>query len=86
MTARLENWVVGMPDGHQRLNGDVFGDPRFQDGATITTSPISHVANGRVVTMSGSEYELGAPRKDYEAMFPNCKHRLLHGWPTGVFA
>ncbi len=58
MTARLENW---MTSGYGGLYGEVYDDTqgRFPDGEKIFTSTIKSFDGAKVVTKSGSEYELG---------------------------
>lgn len=63
------------------ISGDVSGHSSFKDGETITTSKPEDVyeENGIVYlrTFSGSIYELGDPKEDYEKFAPNSKQRLL---------
>lgn len=82
---RITNWVLiahadrsPLPQGHSRkLRGDVYGHPRFPDGYRVTTTRIVGTRDGRIVTRSGSHYELGDPQPLYEAVFPGAKQRLL---------
>jgi hypothetical protein len=60
-----------------RLFGYVEGHPELQDGLPIITSTIVGVVNGKVVTRSGTSYELLDPDPGYEAEFPNAKARVL---------
>lgn len=39
--------------------GRAYGHPRFADGERVITSPIVELRDGRVVTHSGTFYELG---------------------------
>ena len=57
------------------LYGEVFGNPRFKSGGPISTSAIERYNSGTdsVVTVSGSEYQLGKP----DASAPFAKQRLL---------
>lgn len=85
--ARIENWAVVVDQSKHRyqapeqwryfLTGKVFDHPRFTDGETVTTTSITGKREGKVVTLSGSEYELGTPAPDYEKFFPNAKDRCL---------
>lgn len=83
---KLENWSVNFlpfdlyiaPEQIKcRASGQVYGNPKFEDGEVITTSRIVKVENGCIVTKSGSFYELGEPHPDYEAAYPNAKERVL---------
>jgi hypothetical protein len=84
---RLESWsIVGDNDPYtapelraMHLQGLVYDHSGFDDGHTIVTSPILGKANGRVVTKSGSAYELGAVDAVYECQFPSARERLLSG-------
>ena len=49
------------------LRGRVTGHPHHTDGKVVTTSAVLGQRGGRVVTSSGTEYELGKPRKAYES-------------------
>jgi hypothetical protein len=85
--ARIENWAVVVDPAKHRyqapeqcrhfLTGNVFDHPRFVDGEVITSTSITGKREGKVVTLSDSEYELGAPAADYEKFFPNAKERCL---------
>lgn len=62
----LENWGVTThphyPASEPCLHGVTRGHPRFRDGETITSSsPIRELRDGRVVTKSGTVYQLGRP-------------------------
>jgi len=83
---KINNWAIVSTNSPYtapkmvacRLRGEVFGHPRFPDGKPVTTSSISHVtADRKVVTNSGSVYELGDPLSEYEQKYPNAKERLL---------
>ncbi len=75
-----------LPPEHrgQAFDGKVYGHPRFNDGDRITTSNIIEVKNGRFITQSGSEYELGEVDPAYEAAFPGAKQRALDSLCKGV--
>lgn len=90
---RIEAWSVVWSESDpysppemktQHLSGNVYGHNRFYDGTGITTTAIVAVSGGRVVTRSGSEYELGDPEPEYEAAYPNAKQRLLGTLPVSV--
>lgn len=84
---RLENWAVCRATGQspysapetvvQVLSGKVYDHPHFDDGDEITTSGIVGIRDGKVLTQSGSLYELGEPAPGYEAAFPGAKARVL---------
>lgn len=61
----------------QHLMGKVEGHPDRDDGESIVTSALRGKYEGRIVTGSGSLIELGDPRPDYAAEFPDAKERLL---------
>ena len=86
MSAKLNQWAVvyrksgpyqAPEQATQHLNGIVTGHPIKADGVRVTTSEIIGRIQDRVVTRSGSEYELDQPAPEYEAQFPNAKERLL---------
>lgn len=77
---RIENWslVVVGKDETQSLSGQVFGNPKFNDGQFVTTSRIvGKNSQNEVITKSGNSYELGQIKRDYEAEFPGARNRLL---------
>jgi hypothetical protein len=59
------------------LHGIVSGHTRCADGKEITTSLVVSRNGSRVVTKSGSEYELGVADPAYESLFPNARQRLF---------
>lgn len=64
------------------LSGDAFGHPRFDNGKNITTSDvIGKNASDHVFTKSGSVYQLGLPKPEYAALFPDARRRLLDSIP-----
>lgn len=82
----LNNWFVvpGCSDPYlapelqkSRLFGYVEGHPELPDGYQIVTSVIDRIEDGKVVTRSGTHYELLDPDPSYEAEFPNAKTRVL---------
>lgn len=65
----IERWGItthpGCPESEPCLRGIVTGHPRFPGEQTIrSTSPIQETRAGRVVTLSGTVYELGKPAPD----------------------
>lgn len=83
---KLEKWCVIsrnlpalQPPEQERscLHGFVTGHPRCHDGKEVTTSLVMGKNGNKIVTKSGSEYELGAADAFYEAEFPNARERLL---------
>lgn len=62
---RLENWSTYLIPGQVRLVGEVYGDQRGRpDGKEVLTSKIKLVADGAVITESGTKYVLGKSRYD----------------------
>jgi hypothetical protein len=59
---RLENWCVHNFGTMAVAEGNVFGDPRFQDGQLISTSYIKQVSysEGKITTKNNFYY-LGTP-------------------------
>jgi len=82
---RIESWsVAGGGDPYTapelrtlHLQGIVYGHPKFEEGHPIVTTPIIGIADGGVVTKSGSVYQLGAVDTMYEDQFPGARDRLL---------
>lgn len=76
---KLENWALAIVhDNTFRLQGNVYGNPKFPDGNSVMTSEVESLThNNEVVTLSGSVYELGEPDPLYEQLFPNAKERLF---------
>jgi hypothetical protein len=72
---QITEWSVGTIGGDaydppevldKRVQGCVKGHPRKPDGTFVVTSPIRRVDGRRIVTRSGTEYELvGDPAPDY---------------------
>lgn len=88
--ARIEEWdVVTVQDSPYRapeesaqfLAGKIFDDERFEDGDPIVTTSIQGQRDGKVVTKSGSLYELGTPNPLYEKLYPNARERLFATLP-----
>lgn len=61
---RLENWNF-VKLRHYHLNGQVYGHPDFEDGTRIWTTRPIEASEDCVITLSGSEYELGEPDPEY---------------------
>src|ERR1051325_6577137 len=83
---KLEKWCVisrsspmMQPPETERfcLHGFVSGHPRCADGKEVTTSLVVSRNGNKVVTKSGSEYELGLVDSLYESEFPNARQRLF---------
>lgn len=89
MKIKLENWsVITAADPYMapemmslHLQGNVFNDSRREDNTNVVTSKVIGQRNGRVVTNSGSEYELGGVDPNYELLFPNAKLRCFTSLP-----
>lgn len=82
---KLENWAVVCKNPYsapemcdQHFMGEVYGHARFEDGEEITTSTVVDYKDGKFVTRSGSEYELGKVRGDYARLYPNAKERAIN--------
>jgi hypothetical protein len=84
---KLENWSVVYDNNvdpytapeliRSVLQGNVYGNPKFDDGTFICTSSIVGKNNGDIITKSGSRYELGNVDPAYEALYPNAKRRFF---------
>lgn len=74
---RLEQWaLVGFWD--ICIQGCVYNDDRFNEGASIMTSPVEYVdENDNIITYTGSAYQLGEPDPLYEQLYPNAKRRVI---------
>ena len=61
----LENWGVtrhpNYPASEPCLCGCAYGHPDFADGDRMTSSPVTELHAGLVLTHSGTLYELGKP-------------------------
>lgn len=85
---RLERWAVvdSQPFDVFRapecavpcLRGEVFGHPRHPNGTRVTTSPIVGRDGDRVVTASGSVYELGEMEPGYAGFIKEDKAAVLN--------
>ena len=83
---KLERWcaVSGQSHGLEspeaeavRLVGFVEGHPRYADGREVTTSTVVRPSDKGVITVSGSEYELGSSSPVCESLYPGARERLL---------
>lgn len=84
----IENWsicTIPSPDplappecSVKILCGDVYNHPKFKDGTYVQTSMTIGVRDGKILTHSGSMYELGDVDTEYEEQYPNAKERLLN--------
>lgn len=77
---RINNWKIlrhELPGGTVVLclYGEVFGNPRFKSGGPISTSAIARyiAATDSVMTVNGSEYQLGKP----DPALPFARQRLI---------
>lgn len=82
---KLNEWAVVNSGNRYCLIGKVEGHPDREDGHTVVSSYCIGKYEGRIVTTSGSHIELGEPKADYEAMFPNAKQRLFDTAPQLIF-
>ena len=49
------------------LVGKIYGDPRFEDGMTVTTSTLQILdAKARIAKTRNTEYQLGEPSDGYK--------------------
>ena len=85
MTIKIENWAIVSPQDPYTapellrfsLKGEVYGHPRFSDGFEVTTSYIIGSDGETITTKSGSKYELGKVKDEYEKLYPNARSRLF---------
>lgn len=69
----LKNWSVVVPvdpylapeQCHESLRGNVYGHPSIEDGTKVTTSRIISVCGRKIMTVSGTTYELENPEQGY---------------------
>ena len=88
---RIEHWVllnsfsqVVSPNEPLfcRIRGLVYGNLLFEDGQQVVTSHVIATKNGKVVTRSDSQYELGVPDKGYQKTFPfDVKQAMMANLP-----
>jgi hypothetical protein len=84
---RLESWAFGIhyndeytaPEaGNPVFYGKVYGHPKHADGALIRTSTVvGFSTEGKIITRSGSVYELGVVNPEYEKRFPDAQARMM---------
>lgn len=49
------------------LTGKIYGDPRFEDGMTVTTSTLQILdVKARIAKTRNTEYQLGEPSDGYK--------------------
>lgn len=60
---KLENWYKG----GKLVWGNIYGNPRFEDGTWVHTSTVLKV-EGRTITTKNSVYELGEIDKGYKSL------------------
>lgn len=77
VVSRTEYGFQPPDSGPNCLQGYVLGHHCHADGKGVTTSRLVGRNGDRVVTRSGSEYDLEEPDPAYEAQYPNAKERLL---------
>lgn len=76
---KIDEWVLQAKYlGTKKISGKVYGNPEFEEGEPITTSSvIGKTEDGKLITKSGSIYELGNPAEDYERAYPSARDRVL---------
>ena len=63
---RIELWVFGEDRyGGNVITGTVYNHRIIADKENITTSPIVRMGHLFAITLSGSKYILGTPKKEY---------------------
>lgn len=80
----INNWAVVTPGDPylppecrvQCLSGTAVNHPRL-GGQRVTTSKLVGQRQGLVLTYSGSLYELGTVKAEYEEAYPDARSRLL---------
>ena len=86
MIAKLQHWSLrSRPLGEWQspeddgvcVFGFLMGHPRHCDGKEVLTSRVVRCQDNRIVTKSGSEYELGSPDPSYERSYPGALQRLF---------
>ena len=86
---RLENWSVCSypPDSDPylapelwayHLQGRVYGHPGFVEGTFVITSSIKGKREDKILTHTGSHYQLGDVDPKYEEEYPDAKERLFN--------
>ena len=57
--AIIRNWYI---DGSDRIKGQVYGHPLFEDGTQVTTSRVVYFdKEAKKAITKNTEYELGSP-------------------------
>ncbi len=95
---RLEKWALirrttnestgglVLPQDYEKVKshglGDSYGRERMEDGSTITTSKVVELSETKLITRSGSEYELGEMHPDYLSFIEACQKGIpvLKDW------
>jgi len=84
---RIENWAILYREQDPYLapelrtncvGGNVHDNPKFTNGTYIHTSSIEGKRGNKIVTHSGSEYELGEPNPEYEKIYPDARNRVFN--------
>lgn len=81
----MEQWYLSYDNGaladpklhNLRLVGEVTGHPNHEDGKHVITSRIVKIEDNKIVTRTGTRYELGECAEFYAALYPNAKSDLL---------
>lgn len=80
---KLENWAVIGTDPYKapeaqipKMCGNVFGNPKFDDGKFIIISSIIGKHGNKILT-TNSEYELGVIDPEYSKEYENARKRLF---------
>ena len=82
----LENWSIvffsreAKELKRARLRGNIYNDPRFENGKIIVSSEILRLEGEEIITYSNSKYKLGEVDPKYEKLFPNAKKRLFNAF------
>ena len=87
----LKNWFTSRaePDnvykppenGALILAGEVYDRAGFEDGERVKTSAIVARNGDKVVTASGTEYELGDIEPGFAEKYPDARQHLLNQLP-----
>jgi hypothetical protein len=90
----LEHWaphelmIAAAPpaevEPHVYLVGVCYGHPLKEDGAEVSTGKVLDVRieGSQIImkTLSGLEYELGAPAESYLSVFPDARAKIFAWW------
>ena len=83
---KLEHWIVvsrygTVPQSPEEepihLQGIVAGHRCIPDGRQVTTSRVVACQGDKILTKTGSQYELGRIDDHYERIYPNARERLF---------